>query len=216
MSAPGAAGATGAAATVPGPAVVECVDVRRRFRSRSGAEVIALDGVSLSVARGAFVVVTGPSGGGKSTLLALLAALDRPSEGRVLFEGEDLSRLSAWENVAIPLVPRGTTEADRKARALALLDRVGLKERSHSRAEELSGGEAQRVGVARALAADPPVLFADEPTSNLDRRSGEAVVALLAETHAAGRTIVVATHDPSLVARATTVVELDAGRLRSP
>jgi putative ABC transport system ATP-binding protein len=232
------------AASAPSDArpIVEASSVSRRFRSRSGAEVLALDGVSLSVARGQFVAITGPSGGGKSTLLAILSALDRPSEGRVVFDGEALDdasdaaltrirrrvglvfqqspmlrRLSAWENVATPLVPRGVPEAERRARSLALLERVGLKDRIWSRTEELSGGELQRVGVARALVTDPEVVFADEPTSNLDRRSAEAVAALLVEMHdrgRSGRTVVVATHDPTLIDRATTTIELDGGRVR--
>jgi putative ABC transport system ATP-binding protein len=185
-----------------------------------------------------FVAVTGPSGGGKSTLLALLAALDRPTVGRVALDGRDLSaaseaertrarrrvglvfqsapmlrRLPAWENVALPLVPRGVPASDRRARALQALDRVGLAVRAESPPEELSAGEAQRVGVARALVTGPDLLVADEPTSSLDARSAASVVDLLAAFHAAGGTVVVATHDPALLARAGRVVVLEAGRL---
>jgi putative ABC transport system ATP-binding protein len=219
--------------------LLEALGVVRRFRRGGGAdEVRALDGVSLSVPRGSFTAIAGPSGGGKSTLLAVLGALDVPSEGRVLFDGVDLRdasaaaltrvrrhvgfvfqhspmlrRLPAWENVGYPLIPRGVRERDRKSRALALLARVGLAERADSPPEHLSAGELQRAGIARALVADPDVVVADEPTSNLDPRSARAVIDLLLEVHAQGVTLVVATHDPSLLARATARHELDRGRL---
>ena len=220
------------------PAMVEAVGVGRRFRSGSGAQVRALEGVSVAVPRGAFLAVTGPSGCGKSTLLALLGALDRPSEGRVVFDGVDLGdaseaalarvrrriglvfqhspmlrRMPVWENVACPLVPLGESAVGRRSRAEALLARVGLSGRASSLPEELSAGEAQRVGVARALVADADLVLADEPTSNLDRASADAVAALLLEVHASGRTVIVATHDPALLARATSRCDLDAGRV---
>ncbi len=204
----------------------------RVFRSATG-DVRALDGISLAVERGAFLAVTGPSGRGKTTLLALLGALDRPTSGLVLFDGEDLGgasephrsrvrrrlgivfqsspmieRLPLWENVTYPLVPRGVPTRERRRLAKALLERVGIVGRDAARPEELSGGERQRVGVARALAADPEAILADEPTSDLDRGTAEAVVALLREFHASGRTVIVATHDPVLEALATRTLRL--------
>jgi ABC-type lipoprotein export system ATPase subunit len=222
------------------PPLVEAVGLVRRFASAAG-EVRAVDGVSLAVARGSFTAITGPSGGGKSTLLALLGALDRPTDGHVRFDGQDLAdasaaaltrvrrrigfvfqhspmlrRLPAWQNVAYPLIPRGVTSAERERRARELLGRVGLADRAAGLPEHLSAGERQRVGIARALVADPDLVLADEPTSNLDPRSAEAVLDLLFAAHASGRTVVVATHDPAVLARAAVHHELDAGRLVPP
>ncbi len=216
----------------------EARDARRIFRSASGATVRALDGVSVEVPQGAFLAVTGPSGGGKTTLLALLAALDRPTSGTILFGGADLNEASEsertrlrrrfgivfqqthmlrglplWENVTYPLVPRGTPPIERRRIASALLERVGLKGREASSPEELSGGEGQRAGVARALAGDPEALLADEPTSDLDRDSAASVVALFQEFHASGRTVIVATHDESFLGLATHRCRLRNGRL---
>ncbi|MFI5403310.1 MAG: ABC transporter ATP-binding protein [Planctomycetota bacterium] len=211
----------------------EVRDATRMFR-----DVRALNPVSLSVPRGAFLAVTGPSGCGKTTLLALLGALDRPTLGTVLFDGKDLggapeperSRvrrrlgivfqsspmirgLPLWENVTWPLVPRGVPARERRRIAAALLERVGIARRDGARPEELSGGERQRVGIARALAADPEAILADEPTSDLDRETAKAVVALLREFHASGRTVVVATHDPAVEALATVTCRLRDGRI---
>ena len=213
--------------------------VGKRWRA-DGSESAALVDVSLSIPRGAFAAITGPSGSGKSTLLALLGALDRPSTGAVLFDGQDttevsesertrirrrigfvfqsfpmIRRLPVWENVTYPLVPSGASSAVRRKRAEKLLARVGAGALLDKRPETLSGGECQRVGLARALVADPAALLADEPTSNLDPRSAEAVAAILASLHAAGSTVVVATHDPRLISLASTVYELESGRLAS-
>jgi putative ABC transport system ATP-binding protein len=222
------------------PPAVAAVGVSRRFRRGAGrADVVALDGVDVEVPRRGFAVVTGPSGGGKSTLLGILAALDRPSAGRVVLAGEDLRdasasmlarvrrrvglvfqgspmlrRMTAWENVAMPLLPRGVRASERRTRAMLLLDRVGLRAQAEGLPEELSAGERQRVGIARALVADPEVLFADEPTSNLDHASADAVAALLADVHRRGRTVVVATHDARLLGCATESYSLEGGRLR--
>lgn len=214
-------------------ALFEAREVSRTFR-----DVRALDGVSLSVERGAFLAVTGPSGCGKTTLLALLGALDRPTQGVVLFDNMDLGGASEpersrvrrrlgivfqsspmirglplWENVTCPLVPRGVPSRERRRIAARLLERVGVAHRDGARPEELSGGERQRVGVARALVADPEAILADEPTSDLDRETAAAVVALLREFHAAGRTVVAATHDPAIEALATATCRLRDGRL---
>ncbi len=209
-----------------------------REACRAFRDVRALDRVSISVPRGAFLAVTGPSGCGKTTLLALLGALDRPTAGSVFFDGIDLggsseperSRvrrrlgivfqssplirgLPLWENVTWPLVPRGVPARERRRIGGALLDRVGIARRAGARPEELSGGERQRVGVARALVADPEAVLADEPTSDLDRETATAVVGLLREFHASGRTVVVATHDPAVEALATVTLRLREGRV---
>jgi putative ABC transport system ATP-binding protein len=226
----------GDAVTAEGP-LLEARAVSKSWRS-GGRVAVALDAVSLVVPRGAFAALTGPSGSGKSTLLAVLGALDRPSAGTALFEGRDLSSISeaertrtrrrigfvfqafpmlrglpVWENVALPLVPGGVPRRDRRERAEALLARVGLSDRADARPETLSGGEAQRAGLARALVLDPVVVLADEPTSNLDKASGAVLADLLQGLHAAGTTLLVATHDPRLLAIAGTTYELDAGRL---
>lgn len=222
----------------PAPALLEAREVTKRYAGRREGGTTALHGVSLAVPRGAFAVLSGPSGGGKTTLLSLLGALDTPTTGAVLFDGRDLSGVSeaersrvrrrigfvfqstptirglpVWQNVTYALVPTGVGARARRDRAHALLARVGLSSLLDERPTALSGGELQRVGIARALAADPVALLADEPTSSLDRASGEAIAALLADVHRAGPTVVVATHDPRILSLATTSFVLDAGRL---
>jgi putative ABC transport system ATP-binding protein len=208
------------------------------YRRGTRAEVRALHEVSLTIARGSFTVLTGPSGSGKTTLLALLGALERPTQGRVLFDGRDLGPLSdvalartrrrmgfvfqdfslipalpVWENVTYPLIPRGVSTRGRYQRAQALLAQLGLEDRLRARPRELSGGEQQRVAVARALAGQPEVLLADEPTSNLDRESGRALLALLRAIHQEGKTVVVSSHDPAALELATASCKLEAGLL---
>jgi putative ABC transport system ATP-binding protein len=209
-----------------------------REASRAFRDARALDRVSLEVPKGAFVAVTGPSGCGKTTLLSLLGALDRPTGGIVRFDGADsggapepersrirrrigivfqaspmIGRLPLWENVTCALVPRGVPARERRRIAAALLERVGIRGRDGARPEELSGGERQRAGVARALASDPVAILADEPTSDLDAETAAAVIALLREFHASGKTVVAATHDPAVEALATMTCRLRGGRL---
>jgi putative ABC transport system ATP-binding protein len=218
---------------------LELRDVVREYR-RGTQPVRALDGVTLSIDQGEFVSVVGPSGAGKSTLLHLVGGLDAPTSGSVLVEGKDLGglsdealaafrreqvgfvfqffnllpTLSAWENVALPRllggIPLGRTRPD----AVALLERVGLGHRVDHRPAELSGGEMQRVAVARALVVDPLLVLADEPTGNLDSRSGEQVLSLLeACAREDGRTVVVVTHRVGAATRADRVVTLSDGRV---
>ena len=223
--------------------LVEGKSLSRRYvgGGRGGRDAtVALLEASIVVPRGAFVVVTGPSGGGKTTLLSLLGILERPSGGTVLFDGRDVldaseaerSRLrrrigfvfqgspmirgaSLHENVAVPLVPRGGRASANRARAGQALQEVGLGALARKRPEELSGGELQRVGLARALVGDPELLIADEPTASLDPATAAIVVALLSAAHARGTAVVVATHDPSLESRATARFQMSAGRLVS-
>jgi putative ABC transport system ATP-binding protein len=205
--------------------------------------VRALTAVSLSIPRGAFAVVEGPSGSGKTTLLSLLGGLDRPSAGRVVACGTDLTDLSeralvayrrravgfvfqdfklidvltALENVALALRVRGHRRAEADSLALALLESLGLGSRARGRPDELSGGEKQRVAVARALVSEPPLILADEPTANLDGRAGEEVVDLLRSTaRARGTTVVVVSHDPRVANRADILFRLCDGRLIQP
>jgi putative ABC transport system ATP-binding protein len=205
-----------------------------------GRAVEVLTDVSLEVPAGQFVAIAGPSGSGKSTLLGLIAGLDRPTAGRIEVAGvvvteldEDaLARfrldhvgyvfqsfhlvptLSALENVAVPLELGG--DADAEARARALLAEVGLAERAHHYPVQLSGGEQQRVAVARALARRPPLLLADEPTGNLDSATGKQIIDLLVGANRRlGRTLVLVTHDPALAAHADRVITLRDGRIVS-
>jgi putative ABC transport system ATP-binding protein len=205
---------------------------------RGDAEVRALDGVSLAMARGTFTAIMGPSGSGKSTLLQIAAGLDRPTQGAVRLGEQQLERLNeralarlrrerigfvfqsfnllgaltAEQNVALPARLAGTRL--RKSVVRDVLRRVGLEERSGHRPAQLSGGQQQRVAIARALVGEPSVVFADEPTGALDTRAGRAVLALLRETiDESGGTLVMVTHDPSAAAWADRVVFMADGRL---
>ena len=197
--------------------------------SKGGTEVRAVDSVSLTVTAGEFVALEGPSGSGKTTLLQLLGALDRPSNGHVLFEGRDLAALrdndladlrlrafgfvfqhynliptlTAVQNVEVALAPLGVSGTDLRDRSLGLLNEVGLAERASHLPSQMSGGEQQRVAIARALVVEPRVILADEPTGNLDTKTGADIIDLLAGlAHGRGTTIIVATHDTDLAARA--------------
>jgi putative ABC transport system ATP-binding protein len=200
-----------------------------RFFSKGSVTVRALDRVDLQIEAGEFVALEGPSGSGKTTLLQLLGALDRPSEGEVPFEGRDLAKLrdnalaelrlrafgfvfqqfnliptlTAVQNVEVGLAPTGVPRDELAERSLELLAEVGLADRALHLPGELSGGEQQRVAIARALSVEPRVILAEEPTGNLDTKTGNDVIGLL-ESLAAGRgaTVVVATHDAGLAARA--------------
>jgi len=218
--------------------LLEARDVVREFRLGERA-VRALRGVSVAVRRGEYVAITGPSGSGKSTLLHILGGLDAPDSGSVALEGVPLQRLgdsaltrirltrmgfvfqrfhllpvlSALENVELPMAEAGIGRRERLSRARELLDYVGLSERAGHRATELSGGEMQRVAVARALANRPALLFADEPTGELDLTTGRQVLDLFRRLHQDGMTIIVVTHDEHLAAEASRTVHLLDGRL---
>jgi len=218
--------------------LLEAVDLHQRVPI-PGGELVILDGVSLAVAPGEAIAVVGVSGSGKSTLLGLLAGLDTPTSGRIWLDGEELTALdeehratlragrvgfvfqsfqllpslTALENVMLPLELAG--RADARPRALHILERVGLEARSRHYPRQLSGGEQQRVAIARAFAAEPRILFADEPTGNLDRASGARIAELLFELNRErGTTLVVVTHDLRLAEPCQRILELDAGRLR--
>jgi len=225
--------------TAAGPVLIRCVDLGRSYR-KGEARVVALDHVNLEVAAAEFLALMGPSGSGKSTLLNLLAGLDTPTEGRVVVEGVEVSRLSqaqrtAWraahvgfvfqtfnlipvltarENVGLPLALKRLSRGERRERVATALELVGLSDRADHYPHQLSQGQEQRVGVARAIVTDPPLVLADEPTGNLDADSAEEVVRLfrlLAEKF--GKTVIMVTHDPRMAGHAGRIEVLEKGRL---
>ena len=216
--------------------MLRCESLSRTYRS-GGRELTVLKDISFAVEPGGFVAIVGPSGSGKTTLLGLLAGLDRPSTGRVWLDGQDLDALNedgrarlrrervgfvfqsfqliptltALENVQVPLELAG---ADGAASALDLLERVGLGGRGHHYPAQLSGGEQQRVALARAFSNRPRILFADEPTGNLDVRTGSVIIDLMGELNRqVGTTLVLVTHDPDLASRARRTIRLADGRV---
>jgi putative ABC transport system ATP-binding protein len=226
---------------VPSPPLYRLEHLTKVYGSER-TEVRAVDEIDLEIAPGEFVVIVGPSGSGKSTLLQLLGALDRASGGAIEFEGRDLSglgdrdladlrlrtlgfifqqfnlipTLNARENVEVAMAPTGISGTDRARSALEALERVGLQARAEHLPSELSGGEQQRVAIARALANGPDVLLADEPTGNLDTKTGEAILSLLYHLwREHGLTVVLITHDPAIAAEAPRVVHLGDGRITS-
>ncbi|WP_085066363.1 ABC transporter ATP-binding protein [Catenuloplanes japonicus] len=213
----------------------------RKVYGEGEATVHALAGVSLTVDRGDYVAIMGSSGSGKSTLMNILGCLDIPSTGRYLLDGVDVSRLSdkqlalvrnrligfifqsfnliprttALANVELPLAYAGVKPAERRKRALASLDMVGLADRAGHEPNQLSGGQQQRVAVARALVTEPALLLADEPTGNLDSRSTEDVLKIFDDLNAQNRTIVLITHEAEVGARAKRLIRLFDGQVRS-
>ena len=219
-------------------AIVDARGIVREYRM--GEEIVpALRGVSLSVQAGEYVAIVGPSGCGKSTLLNLLGVIDRPTSGELSIAGERVDRLNdaratefrlrrigfvfqrfylmqaltARENVELPLAEAGMAGTERRDRALELLDYVGLRKRERHRPSQLSGGEQQRVAIARALANRPALLLADEPTGELDARTGAEMIALFERLNADGTTIVVVTHDEDLARAAKRVVHMRDGEI---
>lgn len=213
-------------------------DVSRLYMM-GDAVVRALDHISLSIEERTFTAIIGPSGSGKSTLMALIGCLDVPTSGRILIDGEDTSgmteeelaylrnrkigfvfqhfsllpKLSALDNAALPLLYAGVPMRERKERAAAMLERVGLGDRMHHRPSELSGGQKQRVAIARALINDPAILLADEPTGALDSVTGHEVMDLFHALHGEGRTIVFVTHDQGLASECGSMIRIKDGRV---
>ncbi|HEX4489916.1 MAG TPA: ABC transporter ATP-binding protein [Acidimicrobiia bacterium] len=221
-----------------GATVIELVDVDKTYRAGL-LEVHALRAVSLVIRSGEYLAITGPSGSGKSTLMHIIGCLDVPSAGSYHLAGEDvgsmsedqladvrnrrigfvfqqfnlLPSLNAWRNVELPLAYSGVPRAERRDRAIAALEQVGLGDRIEHRPGELSGGQQQRVAVARALVTEPALILADEPTGNLDSASTRDALRLLRDLHDAGRTIVLITHERDVAAEASRVVHILDGEI---
>ncbi|MGC8970685.1 MAG: ABC transporter ATP-binding protein [bacterium] len=215
------------------------IDNIHKVYKMDGVETIALNGVSLTINRGDFKAIMGPSGSGKSTMMHIIGCLDRPTSGRVLWEGKDVSKLSddelaiirnrkigfvfqsfyllprytALQNVELPLIYRGLSPKERKEKAKRLLELVGLGDRIDYRPTQLSGGQQQRVAIARALAVEPVILLADEPTGNLDSKSSHEIMELISELHSQGLTIVLVTHEHDIASFAKEIVRMADGEI---
>ncbi len=219
--------------------VIELIDVYKIYRTPY-YEVRALDGVTMSVEDGEFVVIMGPSGSGKSTLLNMIGCLDKPTSGRVLINGVETSKLNdrqltelrrdtigfifqtfnliptltAFENVELPMIFKGISRRKREEKARELLNLVGLEDVADRKPNEMSGGQQQRVAIARALANDPIILLCDEPTGNLDTKTGKQVMDLIKQQNEErGVTVVLVTHDPALSVYGDRVVNIRDGRI---
>ncbi len=215
-------------------------DVSKRYQM--GEELVAaLEDISLEIMDGEFVAIMGPSGSGKSTLMNILGCLDRPSDGSYLLDGYEvanmsddelaktrnqrigfvfqnfnlLSRISAWENVALPLIYARVSEKERLERAARLLDMVGLSARKRHLPNELSGGQRQRVAIARALVNNPSIIMADEPTGNLDSRSSVDIMDIFSSLHGEGRTVILVTHEPDIAEYAKRIITVRDGLILS-
>jgi len=218
--------------------MIELRDISKNYRM-GNVDICALCGVSLTVNPGELIAVMGPSGSGKSTLMNLLGCLDRPTGGTYTFESREISsmsddelahvrnakigfvfqsfnllpRFSALKNVEMPLVYSGIPSRLRTERAVPVLEQVGLQDRMHHKPTELSGGQQQRVAIARALVNNPPLLLADEPTGNLDSRSGAEILNILVDLNSRGVTIMIVTHDHDVAARCRRVINLKDGMI---
>ena len=218
--------------------LIQAKDLMKVYKM-DGEEVHALDGVSLEIAPGEYVAIMGPSGSGKSTLMNLLGCLDTPTSGSYILDGEEIAKLddnglarirnrkigfvfqtfnllpraTSLHNVELPLVYSGISGAERKKRAMAAMESVGLGTRALHRPNELSGGERQRVAVARALVTHPSLILADEPTGNLDSKTGKEIMALFGSLHAQGNTIILVTHDRTVAENARRIVTIRDGKI---
>ena len=230
----------GRSVRLPGPLVIEIEGVTKTYEM--GSETIhALRGVSLKIRRNEYLAIMGPSGSGKSTMMNMLGCLDTPTQGKYEFNGKAvasmdddelatirnkeigfvfqtfnlLPRSTSLSNVELPLIYAGLPAGERREKARRALDNVGLSNRMDHRPNELSGGQRQRVAIARALVNDPSIILADEPTGNLDSRTGEEIMALLEDLYAQGHTIIVVTHEPDIAEHARRVVRLRDGLIES-
>jgi putative ABC transport system ATP-binding protein len=221
-------------------ALIELAEIHKVYQM-GASEVNALDGVSLQIKRGEYVAIMGPSGSGKSTLMNIIGCLDTPTSGSYKLGGTEirdrdddelarirnqevgfifqtfnlLARADALHNVELPLVYAGRPKRARRERAREMLGLVGLSERIHHRPNELSGGQRQRVAIARALVNEPSIVLADEPTGNLDSKTGLEIMALLDQVHQGGNTVILVTHEEDVAANAERIVRLRDGKIES-
>lgn len=221
-------------------AVIQIKDLKRVYQM-GNTEVRALDGVTFDIHRNEYIAIMGPSGSGKSTMMNLIGCLDTPSEGEYILNGHRVSEMDDKEladirnreigfvfqtfnllartdclaNVELPLIYAGMAGADRKARAIDVLTKVGLGDRLDHKPNELSGGQRQRVAIARALVNDPSILLADEPTGNLDTKTGEEIMELFEALYKAGNTIILVTHENDIANHARRIVRLRDGKVES-
>ncbi len=221
--------------------MIEMQDIVKQY-TLGGEIIYALDHVSLRVEKGEYVTIIGPSGSGKSTLMNLIGCLDTADSGTYLFNGKPirkyrekqlaevrskqigfifqgfnlLPKLSALENVELPMIYQGVRATERKKRAVAALERVGLGGRMKHRPNQLSGGQQQRCAIARAIAVNPSLILADEPTGNLDQKTGREILNIFDELHQAGNTIVLITHDPKVALCGQRMIRIEDGRLYEP
>jgi putative ABC transport system ATP-binding protein len=221
-------------------ALIELRQVTKRYRVGE-QDIVALDGIDLDIAQGEYAAIIGPSGSGKSTLMHLLGCLDTPSTGTMHIDGIDVSRASGnrlaemrnqkigfvfqafnllpkfnvLQNVELPMIYSGTSASKRRERALHAIERVQLTNRIHNTPLQLSGGQMQRVAIARALVNDPKIIFADEPTGNLDSHTGATILELFRELSQQGRTVVLVTHDGNIANKAPRRIEIHDGKIVS-
>ena len=221
-------------------ALIQMEDVWKRYIVGKANSLVVLKEVGLTIRKGEFVAITGPSGSGKSTMMNLVGALDVPSHGSVYLQGQNIatmnesslsvlrgktigfifqqfnliSTLSALQNVMLPMELINTPEKEAKERAVMLLEKLGLGDRMHHKPTELSGGQQQRVAIARALANNPDIILADEPTGNLDSKTGKFVMEFLSDLHKTeGKTIILITHAPELLTYVTRIIQMKDGRI---
>jgi len=220
-------------------AIIECKNVWKVYNEGTPAEVKALQGVDMKIEEGDFVAIMGASGSGKSTLLNCISSLDKPTKGKIFVDGQDISRfdedelatfrrnkigfifqffnlipgLTVLQNVELPMIFKGIPESERKDRAMNILKQVELEKKIDSKPNQLSGGESQRVAIARALANNPVVIFADEPTGNLDSKSGKNVMEILNKLNEDNKTIVLITHDQSIGNQTNRIIKMIDGKV---
>ncbi|MGH7246266.1 MAG: ABC transporter ATP-binding protein [Candidatus Levyibacteriota bacterium] len=211
----------------------------KKFYQSIDVKTIALDGITLTINKGDFLAISGPSGSGKSTLMNILGLLDTPSSGTYLFNGKDVTQLSedslafvrnkgigfvfqqfnllpresSLENVCLPAIYAGVSRKDREEKAKQILTSLGLGERLQNRPNQLSGGQQQRVAIARALMNDPSIILADEPTGNLDTKSGQDVMKILKELNNEGKTVILITHELDIAKQAKKIIHIKDGKL---